>query len=130
MTNPSREFPSPVPSEVSKPFWDAAARQSLVLKHCNACGQKHHYPRKLCPFCFSDDTVWSESSGRGTIHSFTVMRRAAVPFAVAYVTLEDGPSLFTNIVDCDFESLAIGQSVRVVFKASSTGMLVPMFAPV
>jgi uncharacterized protein len=129
MTNPERQIPSPTPTEVSKPFWDAAGRRSLVLKHCKACGQSHHYPRKFCPFCFSDETDWIQSSGQGVIYSFTVMRRAPVPFAVAYVTLAEGPSMLTNIVDCDFDALAIGQKVKVTFKPSTDGMLMPMFTP-
>lgn len=129
MSVSERPIPSPIPSIETRPFWEAASRRSLVLKRCNACGEAHHYPRKICPFCLSDDTGWIEASGLGVIHSFTVMRRAPVPFAMAYVTLDEGPSLLTNIVDCEFDKLAIGQKVRVTFKESTTGALVPMFAP-
>lgn len=129
MSKFERDIPSPISSIETKPFWDAAARNSLVLKRCNACGEVHHYPRKICPLCFSDNTGWVEASGRGVIHSFTVMRRAAVPFAIAYVTLEEGPSILTNIVDCEFDALAIGQKVTVTFKPSGEGALVPMFTP-
>ena len=58
------------------------------------------------------------------------MRRAPVPYAIAYVTLEEGPAMLTNLVDCDFDRLAIGQKVKVVFKPSEGGGApVPMFAP-
>jgi uncharacterized OB-fold protein len=33
----------------------------------------------------------------------------------------------TNIVDSDFDAIRIGQSVRLVFKASENGQQVPMF---
>ena len=33
------------------------------------------------------------------------MRRAPVPYAMAYVTLAEGPRMVTNIVDCDFDKL-------------------------
>jgi hypothetical protein len=35
----------------------------------------------------------------------------------------------TNIVDCDLDSVRIGQRVKVTFKKSSSGVSVPMFTP-
>ena len=67
----------------------------------------HHYPRAICPFCFSDKTEWSEASGKGTIYTYSVMRRAPVPYAIAYVTLDEGPTMMTNIVDCDLDKLEV-----------------------
>ena len=57
------------------------------------------------------------------------MRRAPVPYAIAYVTLEEGVTMMTNPVDCDLDAIRIGQPVRVVFKASDSGPPVPMFTP-
>src|SRR5271163_1581744 len=97
-------------------YWTAAKSGKLLIKKCEACGELHFYPRALCPFCFSDRTVWQEASGRGVIYSFSVMRRTKVPYALAYVTLAEGPAMMTNIVDCDLDTIRIGQAVRVVFK--------------
>ena len=44
------------------------------------------------------------------------MRRAPPPYAIAYVTLDEGPTMMTGIVDCDLDAIRIGQPVRVVFK--------------
>jgi uncharacterized OB-fold protein len=55
------------------------------------------------------------------------MRRAKEPYAIAYVTLAEGPTMMTNIVDCDFDKLSIGQAVNVVFKETEGGPPVPMF---
>ena len=120
--------PSPFPETVA--YWEAAANGKLLLKRCAACGAFHFYPRALCPFCFSDRTEWREAAGTGTIYSFSVMRRAEVPYAIAYVTLAEGPTMMTNIVDCDLDAIRIGQQVRVVFKSAENGQPVPMFAPV
>jgi uncharacterized OB-fold protein len=57
------------------------------------------------------------------------MRRAKEPYAIAYVTLAEGPTMMTNIVDCDFDALDIGQPVAVVFAATEDGPPVPMFKP-
>ncbi len=61
----------------TKPFWDGASQGKLLVKKCQSCGQSHHYPRALCPFCFSDKTEWQTASGKGTIYTYSVMRRAA-----------------------------------------------------
>ena len=100
------------------------------MRHCTACGNSHHYPRAICPVCFSDDTEWRSVPGTGTIYSYSVLRRAAEPYAIAYVTLDDSVALMTNIVDCDLDKLYVGQAVRVVFRAIEDGLTVPMFTPV
>ena len=122
-----RSIIAPLPFPETKPYWEAAAQGKLLLKHCVACGADHFYPRALCPFCFSDKTEWREAAGSGTIYSFSVMRRADVPYAIAYVTLAEGPTIMTNIVDCDLDAIRIGQRVRLVFKPAENGQLVPMF---
>ena len=96
---------------------------------CEACGEPHYYPRPICPFCGSDRTTWLEASGRGTIYSYSVFRRAPVPYAIAYVTLEEGPTMMTNIVDADLDAIRIGQRVRVRFSPTEGGPPVPTFAP-
>jgi len=124
-----RAFVSPEANVENKPFWDGAAEGRLLLKRCNGCKQVHFYPRALCPHCFSDDTHWQESKGEGTIYAFSVMRRVPQPYAIAYVTLDDGVTLMTNILEADFDNLAIGQRVKVVFRPSAGGLTIPAFAP-
>jgi uncharacterized protein len=123
-----RTIPAPKPEPETEAFWEGARRGKLLLKRCRACGAAHYYPRPLCPFCLGE-TEWIESCGTGTIYSFSVMRRAPVPYAIAYVTLDEGVSMMTNIVDCDFDALAVGQRVSLVLKPSEGGPPVPMFAP-
>lgn len=129
MSPASRTIPAPPVSPETKPFWDAAASGRLLLKRCEACGELHYYPRAICPFCGSDRTAWLEASGRGTIYSYSVFRRAPIPYAIAYVTLEEGPTMMTNIVEADLDAIRIGQRVRVRFVPTEGGPPVPMFAP-
>jgi len=124
-----RKIEAPDQSPETKPYWDAAAKGQLLIKKCNACGEPHFYPRSICPFCFSGDTTWVEASGNATVYSYSVMRRAPVPYVVAYVTLAEGPTMITNIVDCDLNAVKIGQAVKVTFKPSDGGPPVPMFTP-
>jgi uncharacterized OB-fold protein len=125
-----RKIPAPSVNPENKPYFDAAAGGKLVLKFCNSCKQVHHYPRALCPFCFSDQTEWRDAKGTGTIYTCSVLRRGVpVPYCIAYVTLEEGVSMLTNIVDCDLDTVKIGMKVKVVFKPTDGGSPVPMFTP-
>jgi uncharacterized OB-fold protein len=113
----------------TQPYWDAARDGLLLIKSCRSCGQNHSYPRALCPFCFSSETGWVQASGKGKIYSFSVMRRVKEPYVLAYVTLDEGPTMMTNIVDCRPDDVRIDQPVRVVFKPMQDGTIVPMFTP-
>lgn len=124
------KYPAPQGNPETKHFWDAASEGKLLIKRCNGCGEAHYFPRALCPYCFSDHTVWEESSGEGEIYAVSLMRKSATgPYAIGYVTLKEGPSVLTNFVDCDPTSLKIGQKVRVVFKPSDGGPPLPFFTP-
>lgn len=129
MAEKERKLPAPAASQETEAYWNAAAEGKLLVKKCAACGRTHHYPRTLCPHCFSDRTEWTTASGKGVIYSYSVMRRAPVPYALAYVTLAEGTTMMTNIVDCDFDKLKIGQSVKVVFKPTDGGPPLPCFTP-
>jgi uncharacterized OB-fold protein len=58
------------------------------------------------------------------------MHAAKPPYVIAYVTLEEGVSMLTNIVDVDPAKVEIGQKVKVVFKSSEGGGKLPCFTPV
>ena len=110
-------------------FWQAAEQGRLVLKGCNSCGNAHWYPRAVCPHCGSTDLAWADASGRGKIYAFSPARRASPVYTLAYVTLEEGPTIMTNIVDADPDSLAIEQDVKVTFRAADEGRMMPFFKP-
>jgi uncharacterized OB-fold protein len=126
----ARKIPAPVVTVETQAFWDAARAGRFTIPVCAACGNAHWYPRAICPFCDGGKVEWREASGKGTIYTFSVMRRAKEPYAIAYVTLAEGPTMMTNIVGCDFDALGIGQPVTVVFEATEDGPPVPMFSPV
>ncbi len=129
MTTAERKLAAPEVTVETKPYWDAATEGKLLVKKCNDCGKSHHYPRAACPFCYSLKTEWQTASGKGTVYSFSVLHGAPVPYALAYVTLAEGPTMMTNIVDCDFKALKVGTPVKVVFKPTVDGPALPMFTP-
>ena len=126
----ARPVPAPEPNPETQAFWDAAKEGKLLIRRCGRCGEAHHYPRTICPFCASHDTAWECASGEGVIYSFSIMRQTATPYAIAYVTLAEGPTMMTNIVDVDAEALRIGLRVRVTFIPSEGGPPVPVFRPI
>jgi len=113
----------------TEPFWRFAEEGRLMLKRCGSCRKTHYYPRGHCPFCLSDDTEWHEAQGTGEVYSFSVMRRTDIPYAIAFVTLSEGITMMSHIVDCPFEAIAIGMPVRLVFVTSEGGQAVPVFRP-
>lgn len=125
----ARCIPAPRALPESLPYWSAADEGRLLVKKCRACGEVHHYPRDICPHCLSDDTEWLQASGAGIVYSFSTMGKGEAAYTLAFVTLEEGVTLMTNLVDCDPASVSIGQAVRVVFKPSDGGHAVPMFTP-
>ena len=125
-----RKIPAPAVNPEIKPYFDAAGEGRLLVKKCKSCGQYHHYPRAICPHCFSDQTEWTEAKGTGTVYTYSVLRRGApVPYCIAYVTLDEGVTMMTNIVDCDLDAVKIGMKVKVAFKPTDGGPSVPVFTP-
>jgi uncharacterized OB-fold protein len=124
-----RKISAPRVLPESLPFWQAADEGRYLVKKCNSCGQVHHYPRDICPFCLSADTVWQDSPGTGVVYSFSTMGKDEAAYTMAYVTLDEGITVMSNLVDCDPQKVNIGQKVRVVFQPTDGGHAVPMFTP-
>lgn len=114
--------PLPGPSPVTQPFWDGLLAGTLRIQQCEACSRHVFYPRTACHYCLSDKLKWVTASGRGTLYSFTIVRRAMnpafqedVPYVYAIVELEEGPRVTTNVVNCDLEALRVDMPVKAVY---------------
>jgi uncharacterized OB-fold protein len=133
---PAIPKPLPHPTPVSRPFWDAAREHRLSLQRCAACGRHVYYPRTLCPHCGDSDLAWTDVSGRGTVYSYTIARRATarpfepdVPYVIAIVELEEGPHMTTNIVGCDPDAVHIGMPVEAAFDDVTDEVTLVTFRP-
>jgi uncharacterized OB-fold protein len=131
-TTPTR--PLPDSRNAGAAFWSSAAQGVLVVPKCDACLRTFWHPRPRCPHCGSERVAWMRSSGRGRIHTFTVVRqsgdpyfRAKVPYAVAMIDLDEGVRLMSNVVDTPLEALAIGLCVEVLFEPAGDAMAIPLF---
>ena len=108
-------------------YWDAAARGELLLKRCVDTGQCFHYPREHSPFT-GGQTEWISATGRGTIYSCSVSYRAKPNYCIAYIKLDDGPIVLSNVEHEDLTQIAIGQRVKVIFHPDTNGRATPFFA--
>lgn len=127
--------PNPPVTSDSLPYWEASIEGKLVLPRCNGCAEVIWYPRHFCPSCGTTDVAWFEASGRGTVYSFTVVERGQgrwaehSPYVLAYVELEEGPRVLTNIIDRDPDTIAIGTAVVAAFDPSEDGHGILRFTP-
>lgn len=130
-------LPTPAPrvTPETERFWEATDDKILLLKRCDECGDAHHYPRSRCPFCFSGNLEWEEASGDGTVYTYTVTHQngepydKATPYVLAYVELDEGPRIMTNVVGVEPDDVCVGQEVTVVFDETEGGYALPRFTP-
>lgn len=135
----SRRLPDalrPAIRGVIAPFWSAAARRELRLPRCGACAAWSWPPRQRCAACGSDAWTWTEASGRGVVHTFTVVRQAAdpwlqerTPYVVAMVELAEGPRIMSNVTRCPVDAVRIGMAVVVDYVDAGDGLSLPVFVP-
>lgn len=125
-----RIFPAPPVNVEYEEFWSKANNGKLLLPRCMDTNQFFWYPRKISPFTLSANVEWVEAAGRGVIYTFSVMRRADPQYVIAYVRLVEGITMMTNIVECDPDSLEVGQPVELLMQKSENGQKIPVFRPV
>ena len=130
------EKPRPAPIAATKPFWDGLRENRLRIPQCDACDHWVFYPRFRCTNCLSDELTWRDTSGRGTIYTFTVGRQAThpafadeVPQLLGVVELEEGPRLTTTFEEIAIEELAVGLPVEAVYDHGDDGMTLLRFRP-
>lgn len=128
--------PIPEPTPETAEFWAGTARHELMIQRCQACGRHQFPPRIFCTACSSREVGWVRSQGLASVRSFTVVRRPVseafagdVPYIVALVVLDEGPTLMTNIIGCKTEELRIGMRVTVCFDTRTPSCAIPQFAP-
>jgi uncharacterized OB-fold protein len=109
------------------PYFDGLASSEFRLPWCRGCGRPHFYPRSACPYCWGEDYDWRPASGRGRIHTYTVVRanspssfQARLPYAIAIVELDEGVRLLTNF-DGSLEETSIDDPVAVDLDGSGQG---------
>jgi uncharacterized protein len=129
--------PLPRPTPESRPFWDGCKSHELRVQRCRACGDAYFYPRNVCPNCLSRDVEWIRASGRGKLHTFSVVHAGGrnppleLPFVLAVVELEEGPRMLSNLVGVAADPVAIRCDMPVVveFADVTDQISLPRFRP-
>lgn len=126
--------PSPRPTDITRPYWEAAAVHQLITQQCQSCGARQFYPRSFCIACSSDDIGWMPCSGKGRVYTYTVNHRASheslkerLPYVVAMIDLDEGVRLMANIIGESAAQTKIGARVTVVFEGIGEGITLPQF---
>ena len=137
-TAPANSLPTPVPqiNPDTKVFWEATGRGEFLLQRCTNCQTVIWYPRAICPECSATTLEWFPGSGKGEIYSWTKTHKGlgqyakAGPYILAYVELEEGPRVMTNIVEYADDDLVVGKAVELVFHPTGESTALPRFRPV
>jgi uncharacterized OB-fold protein len=121
-TESSKPLPRPISPELTRPFWEAATRHELVMPRCTICDHLFFYPRSECPRCLSSHLEWMQVSGRGRLHTYTVVYQPAnaafrddTPYIYAVVQLDEGPRMVSNVVQCDLDAVKVDMPLEAIF---------------
>ena len=125
--------PKPAPDAFERPFFEAAARGELLHQRCPACGHRQFYPRAVCTACGADPE-WAPSSGRGVVHTYTIVRqngmppfRDELPYVVAMIELPEGVRMMGNLTGSENEQVRVGMPVEAYAVEFEPGLALPFW---
>ncbi len=130
-----------VPARIKPPmghdnawWWNEVADGRLCVQECQRCNALRHPPRPMCPECRSQEWAPKEISGRGTLHTYTVIHYPQFPgyefpILAALVDLEEGVRIVSNVMDCKPDQLEIGMPLQAYIHEDDDGFKLPLFRP-
>jgi uncharacterized OB-fold protein len=132
-------YTKPIPkiNEDSRPFWEGCKAHELRFQKCNRCGHVRWPAAIICPHCHGSDTAWITAAGRGKVYTYVVYHvayhpgfKGEIPYVVAIVELDEGPHLYTNIIECSPGEVSCNMNVEVVWDDVTAELTLPKFRPV
>ena len=127
--------PIPAPDALERPFFEAAARGELLYQRCPACSHVQFYPRAVCTACGADP-AWAQASGRGAVHTYTVVRQNGMPpfkdelpYVVAMVELPEGVRMMGNVTGVRAEDVHVGLALEAYAVEFEPGLALPFWRP-
>jgi hypothetical protein len=134
MSNPVPQRPLPTPTRESRPYWEALQESRFRLQHCASCGKVRHYPKPVCPYCFSMESEWRDAATDGKVYSWTVCHhpfnfffKQQAPYIVALVDMEAGVRVNAPLHGVPEIELKIGLGVRLAFEPVTKEVTLPYF---
>ena len=124
----------PTSTRESQPYWDGMREGKLMLQHCASCGKVRHYPRPVCPHCFSMESEFKAAAPSGKLHTWTVCHHpfnfffnAEAPYIVALVDMDAGVRINAPLRGSAEADLKIGQPLRLQFEPVTRDITLPFF---
>jgi len=136
MSDPKRPLPRADEFD-TREFWAATKNKEFKYQQCDSCQTVVFYPRRHCTGCTDGTLEWKTATGKGTIYTFSVVRqsyhpffRNQVPYAVAWIDMDEGPRILSNVVGVTdpLNELKIGQAVTVEWEEHEE-LCIPLFKP-
>lgn len=100
-------------------FWTELGSGRITIPWCNSCNTHVWFPKPVCPACLSPVTDERTLAGEGVVYSFSIVHRGVSelsvdgPYVLAYVSLDGGPTVLSNLVGPGMSDVAIGDRVRL-----------------
>lgn len=109
-------------------YFEKLAQGVFEIQRCCDCAKHQFFPRVLCVHCGSENLEWVVPSGRGTIYSYSIVRRkpeSGGDYNVVLVDLEEGVRLMSRVEGVAAADVRIGQAVQArVVTGDGKGVLV------
>ena len=133
MADVQRPLPD-LTEEDTREFWAATRDGRLTYQQCANCDTVVFYPRGHCTGCTGGNLQWKTAKGTGTIYTYSVVRqsyhpffRSQAPYVVAWIDLDEGPRLVSNVLGAGSADLnLIGKRVRVEWETHES-VSIPLF---
>ncbi len=112
-------------------FRSALANREILLPRCDDCGAYHFFPRILCPHCHATAISWHPASGRGRVHTTTVVRQKPErggDYNVCIVELEEGVRMMGRVEGIAPDKVVIDMPV-IAFVGAIEGAPAVLFKP-
>ncbi len=113
-------------------WWRLADEGKLGIQRCLGCRTLRHPPRPMCGDCHSLDWDVVESSGKGSICSYTVLHHPQFPgydypLIIVLVDLAEGTRLTSQLVGCPPQDVDFGLPVEMLIQRDPDGFALPVF---
>jgi hypothetical protein len=130
----AKRKPVPTPDADSDALWRGLREGVLLLQHCDDCRDVQYYQQGICRHCGSENLTHRAASGRGRVHSFSVVHRAPgpafkddTPYAVLLVDLEEGPRMISTYTGGSPEDVTFDMNVMLVCERIDDTTTLPRF---
>ena len=124
----------PVENHDHEHYWQGLGDGKLLIQKCDSCGTLRHPPQPMCEECQSTEWSTIESTGKGTVYTYTVMHYPEIPpfdypNAIVLVELEEGGRIASQLMDCKADDIEIGMPVEMKITEVQDDMSLPLFYP-